>query len=110
MPTRGDTPKTRKQRMGEALLEQHGRRNTRQGKHVDNPDGTTSTIRSGSYRTEGGKERLIPHVYDGKVVGRKEANRRAKGVPYPEYDTPEQATRASKRISDAAPRRGKPRK
>lgn len=104
-----DTPTTRKRNMGEAPIRQHGERNVRTGQDFTDSEGHHSVL-SGSYQTDEGRERLIPHVYGGRRVGSSEANKRARGIPYPEYNSPGQATAASKRISSQLGRRGKSRK
>jgi hypothetical protein len=60
---------------------------------VDNPDGSRSTL----YQTTvniGGKETLIPRVWDGKILSVDDSVRRAKGEGihnFPTYGSPEEA-------------------
>lgn len=90
------------QKIGEARLMGHSKRNVKQGKAVTHPDGSKSTMLTGSQRTRGGRELLIPHVYDGRIVTPAEAGKRARGKGFPTYTTPAQATSASKRLSKKA--------
>jgi hypothetical protein len=60
---------------------------------VDNPDGSRSTL----YQTTvniGGKETLIPRVWDGKILSVSDSVQRAKGEGvhnFPTYGSPEEA-------------------
>jgi hypothetical protein len=90
------------QKGAEARLMAHSKKNVREGKTVKHPDGSESTMLTGSQRTARGRELLIPHVYDGRVVSPKEARERAAGKGFPTYTTPAQATAASKRLSKNA--------
>jgi len=76
------------------------RRNTT----IKNEDGTVSSIRSMSVEDErlnAGKPTLIPSIWDGKELDPAAASDRAveSGTKWPAYDSNEQATAASKRIS-----------
>lgn len=67
-------------------------------------DGMIASVRSGSVedpRLNNGKPTLIPFLWDGKVLSPREATDRAvaSGVKWPEFNTNEEATVASKQIS-----------
>ena len=89
-----------------APLREHAERNMRNRTFVLNEDGTTSSVKSGSVedsRLNGGKPTLIPFVYDGRVVDVREAIDRAveSGIEFPAFNTNEEATRASRALSDS---------
>ena len=94
------------QQLGIETLRRHSHFNATNDGLVHNDDGSVSSVRSGSVedkRLNNGRPTLIPFVYDGKVVDVKEAVKRAvesKGV-FPAFDTNEEATAASIKISDS---------
>lgn len=76
----------------------------RRNKTIQNEDGTSSSIRSMSVEDErlnAGKPTLIPSIWGGKELDPVEATDRAveSGTKWPAYDSNDQATAASKRIS-----------
>ena len=88
-----------KQQLGLENLKRHSSENIARGTNVGN-----QSVRSGSVEDErlnGGKPTLIPFVYDGRVVEIEEAVERAikSKRQWPAFDTNEQATVASKRLS-----------
>ena len=87
-------------------LRAHAQSNIDRGTTVRNPDGSTSTVRSGSVedsRLNGGRPTLIPFVWEGRIVDPDEAIRRAieSGTAWPAFDSNDQATEASKLISES---------
>lgn len=87
-------------------LRQHSQRSVKTGMTFTNPDGRVSSVRSGSVedsRLNQGRPTLIPFLWDGKIVGTKEAIKRAidSGQQWPSFDSNEDATRASRLLSES---------
>ena len=87
-----------------APLRDHARQNLNSGNAVRNPDGSVSTVRSGSVqdpRLNNGRPTLIPFVWDGRILSAEEAVERAvqSGQQWPSFNTNEEATAASKQLS-----------
>ena len=86
-------------------LQEQSEKAVREGKTVDFDNGRTGSIQSGSVqdsRLNEGKPTLIPFIWDGELVGKKEAVDRAvaSGVKWPVFSTNKEATEASIRLSD----------
>lgn len=97
--------------LGIETLFRHARSNKALNKTLGNEDGTTSSVRSGSVEDgnlNGGRPTLIPFIYDGKLVGVKEAIERAvqSGKTFPAFDTNDEATITSRQISDRLGKEG----
>jgi hypothetical protein len=88
-----------------APLVAHGQANAAAGTTVTDKGGKHSIFSMGvqDSRLNGGRETIIPTVYDGKIVSRKEAVQRAldSGIEWPSADTVEEATEIAKRASEA---------
>ena len=79
-------------------------RNVREGRTISNPDGSVSSIRSGSVRDERlnkGRPTLIPFVGNKRIMSQDEAIQNAidSGLKFPSFDTDEAATAASIKLS-----------
>jgi len=95
----GDYPRPREDSLVAASERAHRRSAT-----IQNEDGSVSSIRSISVEDErlnDGKPTLIPSIWEGKQLSAGAAVGRAvdSAIEWPSYDTNEQATAASKRIS-----------
>jgi len=80
--------------------------NVREGRTISNPDGSTSSIRSGSVRDERlnkGRPTLIPFVGNKRIMSQDEAIQSAidSGLKFPSFDTDEAATAASVKLSNS---------
>jgi hypothetical protein len=93
--------------LGLENLKRHSFENTTTGKTLNN-----SSVLSGSVQDErlnGGRPTLIPFLYDGRVVDGAEAVERALASKrvWPAFDTNDEATVASKKISNRLGRKKK---
>lgn len=90
-----------------APLREHALGNVRNRTYVANPDGSFSTVRSGSVNhpgLNGGKTTLIPFVWDGKVIDDPDMAAEMaiqSGARWPSFESHEEATRASKDLSNS---------
>lgn len=85
-------------------LVEHSVANRALGGFILNPNGSMSTIRSGSVqhpKLNGGKPTLIPFIWDGQEVDQDTAVRLAikSGKKWPAFKNNEEATMASKMVS-----------
>lgn len=92
--------------LGLENIKRHSFENTVTGNTLGN-----ASVRSGSVedkRLNNGKPTLIPFLYEGRVVNVKEAVERAveSGRIWPAFDTNDEATMASKKISNRLKLRG----
>jgi hypothetical protein len=80
-------------------LTEHHLRNLAERKAVTNPSGSVSTIRTMQFGISGGRSIVVPSVWDGKILGDREALERAKkeGV-FEIFDSPAKAAEFDKRI------------
>lgn len=98
------------------VLVDHSRESDRSGKAYRHPDGSRSTVLSGSVehpRLNSGAPTLVPHLWGGKIVkSDDEAAERAiaSGKRYPAFKSHEEATEVSKTISADLPRQSPTRK
>ncbi len=88
----------------EDSITEHSLNSYRMKTTIENEDGSTSSVRSMSVEDERlneGKPTLIPSIWDGEELDPVTATDRAvsSGAQWPSYETNEQATAASKRIS-----------
>ena len=88
-------------------LRLHALNNVRNGTFVRNEDGSFSTVRSGSVNypwLNGGKTTLIPFVWNGKIINNPDVAAEyalESGMQWPVFETQEEATKASKELSDS---------
>lgn len=86
-------------------LREHAEKNIRTGALADTEDGPAS-VRSGSVEhpaLNDGQPTLIPFQWDGQILGQEEATQRAidSGKQWPAFQSNEEATAASKQLSDS---------